>query len=117
MKYLFFLLLSSLLLFAACKAKNDAPIPAEQMKKILTDMHFAEVYSMMVNDSTHQARNRNNDSLAVYYRTVLNHYHITAGAFTDAINWYRHNPDQLDSVYTHMIPDLTALESKTTVKK
>lgn len=117
MKYYVFLAFSALMLYG-CSSKNEqAPIAPDKMQKILTDMHYAEVYSMMVNDSTHTARNKNNDSLVVYYKTVLNHYHMTPETFVKAVDWYRYNPDILDSVYTHMIPELSVLENKPFIKK
>ena len=117
MKYYGLLALFILMIYGCSSKTEQAPIAPDKMQKILTDMHYAEVYSMMVNDSTHSTRNKNNDSLAVYYKMILNHYRMTPEAFVKAVDWYRYNPDLLDSVYTHMIPDLSALENKPFIKK
>lgn len=103
---------TSLFLFSACITEPSPPLPPEKMKALLMDVHFAEAYSMMVTDSLHYLREKNRDSLAVFYNDVLAHHHLTKDEFLDIVDWYRRHPQQLDSVYANMISDMTRLESR-----
>lgn len=89
-------------------------IAPEKMQLILTDMHYAETYSTMVNDSF--MRNKNKDSLASFYKSILSHHKISMDEFRSSIDWYKMNPEQLDSVYANMIPNLSKQESIYPVK-
>jgi hypothetical protein len=83
----------------------------DEMTKVLTDMHLAEAYSTMAGrDSTHKGQVKNMDSLEHYYKDILAHYHLTPEAFDKSMNWYRSNPDQLDSVYNSMINRINSLQ-------
>ncbi len=95
--------------------KGDV-IPADSMQIILSDLHIAEVYSTMVNDSLHQVRDKNKDSLAVYYKSILEHHKVTPEQLTESIKWYKMNPEELDSVYADMITHFSKLESEHPVK-
>jgi hypothetical protein len=64
----------------------------------------------MAKDSTKRLGMKNFDSLAVYYRTIFDHYHITAAQFESSLEWYKKNPDKLDTVYTAMIDKVTKLK-------
>lgn len=109
MKHITVLLLSVILL-AACEAKNTAPVPREKMKEILLDIHMAEAYSLMVTDSLHFLREKNKDSLAVFYNDVLKHHGLSKDKFLKVLDWYRRHPEELDSVYAAMLPELNRLE-------
>ncbi|OSZ81803.1 hypothetical protein CAP35_00610 [Chitinophagaceae bacterium IBVUCB1] len=105
--------------FTSCKLfskSNDGVIQPDNMKLILSDLHIAEVYSSMVNDSLYQVRDKNKDSLAVYYKTVLTHHNITKEQLVQSIKWYKMHPAELDSVYADMITDFSKLESEYPVK-
>ncbi|XZF16517.1 DUF4296 domain-containing protein [Chitinophagaceae bacterium MMS25-I14] len=100
------------LLLAACKTE-ESHIPAGKMKQVLLDIHIAESWSSMcVTDSLkqHPSREKNMDSLAVYYNSILKHYNITSDEFQSSMQWYQHHPDELDSVYANIIPELSKLE-------
>lgn len=110
MKYLVCLFFVGTLL--ACKDKSDFHLPPKEMQKILLDVHTAEVYSSLVKkDSLHLQDNRNMDSLSRYYKEIFAHYHITKEQFDQSLNWYRDNPEELDSVYALMIPRLNTLQA------
>lgn len=98
-------------LLGACKdGENTPPISTDKMGKILTDVQLAEVYSSMVDDSLHRVMPKNQDSLAVYYKEVLSHHKVTQQEFQTAMDWYKSNPELLDSVYKYMINELTVQE-------
>lgn len=110
MRYLFIVLLSCCAVAACNEDKKTPPIEISRMGKILTDLQVAEVYSSMVDDSLHRVMPKNHDSLAVYYNDVLAHHKVTQQEFEKALDWYKSNPDLLDTAYKQMISQLTLLE-------
>lgn len=106
----YILSLTLLLCFAACKQNDQPPIPPQKMEEILTDLHYAEVYSMMLDDTLHQARSRNMDSLAVYYKDVLAHHKVSEDAFMQSMDWYKNHAEDIDSVYSHVLLRVSAAE-------
>jgi hypothetical protein len=110
MKLIYSLFLLPLLL--SCSDARQAPIPPARMQAVLGDIHIAESYSVFLKqDSLHKAKERNPDSLAVFYRSVFRHHGITPEQFNEGINWYRMHPEELDSIYTRMIPEITRLDA------
>lgn len=107
--FLFFFLIVTV---CSCKPKEEAHLPAEKIQRILTDLHLAEINSMLVYDSTHQARNKNLDSLALYYNDVLAHHNISKEEFSKSLQWYKENPEELDSVYARVITDLSIMSGE-----
>lgn len=97
---------------ASCSsnAPNDV-IPLNKMKGILIDMHLADTYSSMLNDTIHVSGVKNKDSLALYYKSILQHHNVSVEAFNESVKWYKLNPKELDSVYAGMIPQLSKLET------
>lgn len=114
MKRILFLLLFPFL-FVACKPEQEAaPIAADKMLRILADIHIAEIYSSMLDDSTHQPKIKNLDSLATYYQQIFAHHKVSEPEFQQSVEWYRNNPGDLDTVYKRMIEDIAALEKTVT---
>lgn len=94
----------------SCKDDGQPPITPAKMKLVLSDLQLAEVYSAMVDDSNHIYRSKNVDSLSRYYKEILAHHKITKAQFAESIEWYKRNPDKLDSVYAAILPQLSKLE-------
>ena len=92
--------------------REQAHIPPQQMGKMLLDIQLAEVYSTLSkNDSLH--RNiKDPDSLALYYKEVLNHYKVTPDEFDQSLNWYKAHPEELDTIYEKMLPQLSAYQAR-----
>lgn len=107
-KYIIVLLCS---LFVACSTNTSPVVPADKMKDILTDMHYADIYSTMVRDSLNMGSGKNKDSLALYYKSILQHHNVSAEDFDKSIKWYKLNPEQLDSIYAAIIPQISKMES------
>lgn len=106
-------LFSSVLLLVSCKEKNDGEhFSREKMSSILLDIHYAEVYSTMVNDSLHQIKNKNKDSLVIYYADILKHHNVTPEAFKQSMSWYEMHPGELEWVYIDMLNAVTQKESQ-----
>lgn len=102
----------AMFLLSSCISEPEPPLPPDEMKSILMDIHLAEAYSMMVTDSTHYLREKDKDSLAVFYNDILSHYKLSKDEFIDIVDWYRHHPEQMDSVYANMITEMSKLEAK-----
>lgn len=83
--------------------EDYAHIPMDRMEQILMDLHMAEVYSSMLDDSTHTSRSKNIDSLAVFYKDVFAHHNITQDEFEQSFEWYRTHPAEIDTLYKRMI--------------
>lgn len=109
-----------ILLFAttiSCNQPDKDILSPDTMQQLILDVHFAEAYSTMVGDSAHKDRSKNMDSLIVYYKSILNHHHITEEQLIKSVTWYKRNPETLDSTYAAIIPKLSVLESVYADKK
>ena len=102
--------LAALLLLYACEAGNP-PVPQAQMAALLTDIHIAEVRATQVRaaDSIPLTGEKNMDSLALYYREILEHHHLDTATFRKALDWYTERPVALDSVYKETVRGLELL--------
>ena len=99
-------IIAAFLIVAACHTETNH-MPPEKMQQVLLDLQLAEVYgSMAGTDSLKHTGLRNNDSLIVYYHDVLAHHNITLQEFTQSLDWYRHHPDQLDTIYVRAMDKL-----------
>jgi len=119
-KKLHILLAASLCLTVSCKRKNresNDHIPAKQMEKIMLDVNVAEAYSTLVKDSLHKPGEKNTDSLAVYYKTIFDHYHVTEEQYKESIEWYKRHPDDLDTLFNNISPVVTRWQSQPAKKK
>ncbi len=97
--------------FAACDSEKQPQLSPDKMQAILSDIHVAEVYSIVMRrDSAHRGNERNHDSLAAFYHSILKHHNVDLATFDESLNWYKRNPDALDSVYAKMIPEMAELE-------
>lgn len=94
----------------SCTQEEEKPLPREKMTELMTDIYLAEVYSSIVNDSTGLSANKNEDSLALYYKSVLNHHNITLEEFSKSLRWYSDHPAELDSVYINLLNELSTME-------
>ncbi len=108
--YIFFLGL--LLGTLSCNQKSTAPIPPKKMEAILTDLHMAEAYSMMLDDSLHRAIHKNTDSLAVYYRDVMAHHNVSEADLKESLAWYKDNVKDFDTAYGNVIVRIATIEDK-----
>lgn len=99
--------------FSSCKqGVEKPPLPEEKMQQVLLDIHLAETYSLGLGDSTRNRFEKNYDSLAVFYRSILKHHGLTFEAFNDALSWYRERPEAIDSLYVKVINRLSELKAK-----
>lgn len=94
----------------SCTQEEEKPIPRDKMTEVMTDIYLAEVYSSIVNDSTGLSVNKNEDSLALYYKSVLNHHNVSLEEFSNSLRWYSDHPTELDSVYINLLNELSTME-------
>lgn len=114
-KYILLLLLP--LAITACTPKSDH-IPPKQMKKIMLDINLAESYSSISKkDTAHKIAIKNPDSLAFYYKEILAHYKISQQEFAQSMQWYKEHPEDLDSIYAAIIPELSKDQAVIQAKK
>jgi len=73
----------------------------------LQDVNLAEAYSTLVKDSVYKGTGKNLDSLAQYYKDIFSHYKITQHQFDESMQWYKRHPDELDTVYSKILPVVT----------
>lgn len=94
----------------ACVEEEHPPIAEDKMMAIMEDIHMAEVYSTMVNESIEHTNNKNIDSLVKYYNIVFQAHDITLEQFDSSVRWYANHPKDFDSLYVNMLPKLNELE-------
>ena len=88
-------------------------MPPAKMQQVLYDLHLAEAYSTMARkDSTVRRNAKDMDSLGVYYVTIFKHHQLSADQFQESLQWYKEHPEQLDSIYSKMIPDVLKLQTR-----
>src|SRR5579875_3304443 len=107
MKYISALLVAFLMLGCKNPVSNDH-LPPKEMGNILIDLHLAEVYSdYAYKDTAKRIPVKNLDSLSVFYKDVFAHYHTTQQQFDNSLKWYKQHPEDLDSIYSNMVAELT----------
>lgn len=103
-------ILFTVCIVSSCADSETKPLSRDKMTAVMTDIYMAEVYSSIVYDSTGISTNKNKDSLALYYKTVLHHHGITYDEFSASLRWYSSNPHELDSVYINILDELSTME-------
>jgi hypothetical protein len=105
----------SLALLFSCKQKSAYSgdhLTREMMQKVILDINLAEAYSINAKDSLHRAGTKNVDSLSAFYKRIFDHYQITEQEFNTSLEWYKNHPEELDSVYAHIIPIANKLQAQ-----
>lgn len=96
------------LAFTSCKEQDQPHLSRKQMQNILTDLHLAEVYSTMKNEDN--SSNKNMDSLAYFYKSILEHHNVKVSDLKSSLEWYSNNAKELDSVYINVMTELSTIE-------
>lgn len=114
MKILFIntLFICVLLLLNSCDNKPKfQPEMMDKMADVLSELHIAEYYSQGLGTDVPKFK-KNNDSLALYYASILNHHGFTANQFDSTFRWLLKNPEIMDSVYILANEKLEALRTE-----
>lgn len=93
----------------ACNKANEEHLQPQKMEGILVDIGLAETYSTMVNDSAHHFGVKNIDSLAKFYNEILAHHNVTIDQFRTSLDWYKHHPEDMDTLYNHVAASMDKL--------
>lgn len=105
-------LLFACCLFALVSCRQEAersPVAMTKMEQVLLDMHLAEAYSIGLGDTAANGPKRfekNYDSLQLFYAAILTHHGLTLKEFNKGLDWYRHHPGKLDTLYLNMLESL-----------
>lgn len=100
-------------LILSCNKESGNHLPPEKMKAVLTDIHLAESYSMVLKNNTlSQPSSKNIDSLSEYYAVILKHHGITSQEYQSSLEWYKEHPQDLDTIYTNMQPEFSRLQGE-----
>jgi hypothetical protein len=97
-----------IIILASCSHSSNYHLPQHEMTNMLTDLQAAEVYSTIVKkDSLERGFTKNMDSLAVFYKEIFVHYKVTQQQFDESLEWYKMHPDEMDTIYAKILPELT----------
>jgi len=99
---LFFVLL---LFYVGCISKEkNPPIPISQIAVILKEIHLAETFSYQQKKTTPYQR----DSLYnIHYVNILQKYNLIPEQFDAYLDYFYQHPQELDSVYSFILNDLS----------
>jgi hypothetical protein len=92
---------------------GQPPLSKETMRSVLLDLNMAESYSTMVKDTIRGSSSKNPDSLGTYYQAVFKHYGISRDEFDKSMAWYKERPNEMDSLFSGIIPIATRLQAHT----
>jgi len=98
----------------SCKSNSSYSgdhLPPKLMQKVLLDISLAEAYSTVVKDSLHKGGSKNVDSLALYYKDIFAHYHITQDQFTESLDWYKDHATEMDTMYNNLVPLINKIQT------
>jgi len=105
----------SLFMLLSCKQKSTYSgdhLSRDVMQKVMLDINLAEAYSISAKDSLHRIGAKNVDSLSAFYKRIFDHYKITEQEFNTSLEWYKSHPEELDSIYAHIIPIANRLQAQ-----
>jgi len=91
---------------------EQPPVPEEKMQDILLDIHLAEAYSQGLGDSARNRFEKNYDSLASFYTSILKHHSLSFEAFNEALEWYKERPASIDTLYHKVLNRLNELKAR-----
>jgi hypothetical protein len=95
----------------SCKQEKTEHLSRFKMQQLLFDIYLAESYSTFVpKDSALRKTEKNLDSLAIFYQMIFKSHHITPRQFEESMSWYKEHPEELDSIYTRLIPEISKLD-------
>ena len=104
-----------LLLVFSCRQHNNYSgdhLPKEVMQQLMLDVNIAEAYSISTKDSLHRSGSKNIDSLSVFYSRIFAHYKITEAEFNTSLEWYKNHPEELDTIYAHILPLASKMQAE-----
>ena len=103
----FAVIVSILLIFAACSNRPKGVLDQEDMVNLLTDMHkldgaLVERGLMFSNDTTKTK----------YYNFIFAKYNITKANFDSSLVWYTKKPQEFNNIYNKVLINLSLQEKE-----
>ncbi len=92
-------------IFSACYQEMPTEAPQQsdaKMRAVLKDIHLAEALLTEIVD-----RGTKDSMASIYYYQILAQHELSPEAFEESMNAYFTDPIALDSLYTHIIKDLS----------
>lgn len=103
-----------MLFLMACSSQPKVNVlsPAK-LEPVILDLQLAEAYANGTNVTRDaHAVSSQHDSFALYRLRILNKHGISEQEYTRSMEWYSEHPDQLDSMYTHVLTKLNLLKEQ-----
>jgi hypothetical protein len=97
-------------IFYACKTNKNEILNAKKMEDVLVDIYIAEAYAQYLKNDTLEVSKP--DSLKKYMSVILGKHTITQKKFSESMQWYKDNPTEFDTIYSHVFNKITALHYK-----
>ena len=86
------------LALSCSEAQDKSPIELDKMATILADIHVAEYYSQGLGEDIPKFK-KNQDSLALFYSSILAHHQMSLQQFDSTYDWFLDHPAIMDSLY------------------
>jgi hypothetical protein len=93
----------------ACQS-SFKPIDEKKMQHVMFDMHLAEAYVQNMPRDTRLTEVMRQDSLALFYASILKKNVISEKEFVASVKWYAQYPERLDSIYQRILADYALLQ-------
>jgi hypothetical protein len=95
----------------SCEQKFK-PIPEKKLSSMLLEMHLAESYTNNLPKDSNRSESGKQDSLNLFYASILNKNKISEKEFVKNIKWYSQNPSQFDSIYQTILANFSILQAQ-----
>jgi hypothetical protein len=99
-----------LLLFACAPKKPKAPgdlLNQNQMSDVLSEMHIADA---IANGTKVGNQDSVNQAAINFNQYILTKHNISHEQFTESFNFYKQNPELMDSIYAEVLTKLSSRE-------
>lgn len=106
-----FLYLIAFIFVVSCKEKNEI-IPQKKMTQVLLELQLAEALAQHLPKDSLETEIKNTDSLKSYSAEILTRNKVTEKQFLQSIDWYKTQPETLDSMYQTILSEIAILHSK-----
>ncbi len=93
-----FAVVAACMLLCSC-AKERPPVSEDKMLPLIVELHMADAFSTQIRDTLHKNWEKNYDSLSVWTLRILERNDMSQAEFSEAMDWYRDHPDQLQALY------------------
>ena len=105
------LFLFSTIIFCSCNEKKDI-IPQKKMTQVLLELQLAEALAQHLPKDSLARELKNSDSLKHFSAEILANNNVTETAFLQSMEYYKTQPEMLDSMYQTILSEITILHSK-----